>query len=155
MASTTAETTSGGVSGGTSGGLSGNPVDIDTLVNTPRDLRWQDIAAGIPVEFVSNLIGQGILSREQVEIAIPYRTLARRRKAKEALKLEEADTLVRLLRIRAHALAVFEDEAVARDWLTLPNPALGDASPMEIAETDIGAREVEGVLGRIEHGVFA
>ena len=32
---------------------------------------------------------------------------------------------------------------------------LGDVSPLEYAKTEVGAREVENLLGRIEHGVFS
>jgi putative toxin-antitoxin system antitoxin component (TIGR02293 family) len=43
----------------------------------------------------------------------------------------------------------------AREWFKAPNRALGNTTPFEYADTEPGAREVEDVLGRIEHGVFA
>jgi len=53
------------------------------------------------------------------------------------------------------ALALFEgDPAVAADWLTRPQPGLGGAVPIDLAKTGLGAREVETLLGRLEHGVF-
>jgi uncharacterized protein (DUF2384 family) len=30
---------------------------------------------------------------------------------------------------------------------------LGDETPMELIQTDVGAREVENLIGRLEHGV--
>ncbi|MGL4234866.1 antitoxin Xre/MbcA/ParS toxin-binding domain-containing protein, partial [Tabrizicola sp.] len=33
-------------------------------------------------------------------------------------------------------------------------PSLGDRIPIEMAQTDIGAREVEAVLLRMAHGVY-
>ena len=32
---------------------------------------------------------------------------------------------------------------------------LGGAIPLEYAETEVGAREVENLLGRIEYGVYS
>jgi len=40
------------------------------------------------------------------------------------------------------------------DWLTRAQPALGGAIPLELAKTGLGTREVEALIGRLEHGVF-
>jgi putative toxin-antitoxin system antitoxin component (TIGR02293 family) len=40
-------------------------------------------------------------------------------------------------------------------WLRTPNTALRGETPISLLETDIGARMVERVLGRIEHGVIS
>jgi uncharacterized protein (DUF2384 family) len=32
---------------------------------------------------------------------------------------------------------------------------LGDVAPLEMAATETGAREVENLIGRLEHGVFS
>jgi len=45
------------------------------------------------------------------------------------------------------------DEGLA--WLVLPNRALGDVSPREWVAAGRDPREVENVLGRLEHGVFS
>jgi putative toxin-antitoxin system antitoxin component (TIGR02293 family) len=57
--------------------------------------------------------------------------------------------VARLRRQAAEALG-----EAAEVWLTEPNPALGGEIPIQMARTDIGAREVEAVLGRLAHGVF-
>jgi uncharacterized protein (DUF2384 family) len=31
---------------------------------------------------------------------------------------------------------------------------LGDETPMDLIQTDVGAREVENLIGRLEHGVI-
>lgn len=58
---------------------------------------------------------------------------------------------------RLHALAerVLEDAAVARGWLRAEQPGLGGRVPLALIRTEAGAREVEDLLGRIEHGVFS
>ena len=81
------------------------------------------------------------------------RTLSRRKDVGR-LGLMESDRLFRLARIFAHAVAVFESEEKARDWLETENRALGGEKPFELLDTDIGAQEVDDVLGRIEYGIF-
>ena len=54
------------------------------------------------------------------------------------------------------ALELFEGDArVAERWLSSPKRALGGAVPYELAKTEAGVREVEGLIGRLEHGVFS
>ena len=85
------------------------------------------------------------------------RTLARRRAAGR-LAPEESDRLYRLARLFERAVETFGDgaegEADARRWFHLPQWALGDATPLSYAHTDPGAREVEALLDRIDHGVL-
>ena len=59
-------------------------------------------------------------------------------------------------RVFGRALELFEgDSRAAERWLSSPKRALGGAVPSELAETEAGAREVEALIGRIEHGVFS
>ena len=55
----------------------------------------------------------------------------------------------------ALATSVFEDKAAARGWLTSPQIGLKGKEPLDLASSEAGAREVEDLLGRIEHGVLA
>jgi uncharacterized protein (DUF2384 family) len=43
----------------------------------------------------------------------------------------------------------------AVEWLTAAQPALAGAVPLDFARTDLGAQEVERLVGRLEHGVFS
>ncbi len=86
-------------------------------------------------------------------VQITSRTLARRKESGR-LHPDESDRLVRAARIFSQAVALFEGhEEAARRWLTSPQPALGGSSPWNYAATEIGAREVEGLIGRLEHGI--
>jgi putative toxin-antitoxin system antitoxin component (TIGR02293 family) len=85
---------------------------------------------------------------------VPARTLARRRRAGR-LTTDESDRLVRLGRVAALAEAVLGDRARAVSWLRQPNRALGGRIPLQHLDTDLGVREVETVLLRIEHGVYS
>lgn len=86
-------------------------------------------------------------------IQIPGRTLVRR-KADGRLQPEESDRLLRASRIFGLAIDLFEGErSAALQWLSSPQRALGDATPMDLIQTDVGAREVENLIGRLEHGI--
>lgn len=96
------------------------------------------------------------LSFERVSdlIDIPRRTMTRRKRDGRFLP-DESDRLLRASRLFGKTLELFEgDRDAATEWLTTAQPALGGIIPLEIARTDIGAREVERLVGRLEHGVF-
>jgi len=86
---------------------------------------------------------------------ITHRTLARRKKAGR-MQPDESDRLVRLARVFSRAIELYEgDSEGAQGWTMRPNRAFGGVSPFEMAKTDVGAREVENLIGRIEHGVIS
>ena len=86
-------------------------------------------------------------------VEIPERTLARR-KAAGRFEPDESDRLVRASRVFARAIELFEGNTDgAREWLTSPVRALGGRTPLELASTDVGAIEVENLIGRLEHGL--
>jgi putative toxin-antitoxin system antitoxin component (TIGR02293 family) len=54
------------------------------------------------------------------------------------------------------AVELFEDDADgAIHWLTTPRKAFNSQSPLQYSRTELGAREVENLIGRVNHGVFA
>jgi putative toxin-antitoxin system antitoxin component (TIGR02293 family) len=61
----------------------------------------------------------------------------------------------RVARVTVRAEEALGDRAKAERWMRAPNRALGGARPLDLLESDGGMREVERVLGRIEHGVFS
>lgn len=88
-------------------------------------------------------------------VQIPERTLARR-KQKGALLPTESERVFRISRILTKATDLFEgDREAALSWLALPSRALGGERPLDLARTEVGAREVEDLIGRLEHGIPA
>ncbi len=86
--------------------------------------------------------------------AIPQRTLTRRQHEGK-LHPDESDRVWRASTIFELAVELFEgDIPAARKWLQTPQPSLGDETPLHFASTEAGAREVENLIGRLEHGVF-
>ena len=99
-------------------------------------------ASGLPIGSIAQLV------------RIPQRTLMRR-KANGRLRPEESERLLRVAGIFEKALELFEGDADrARQWLTTPKKELDNFPPLQLARTEIGAREVEDLIGRLEHGVF-
>src|SRR5713226_1616258 len=83
-------------------------------------------------------------------IGIPARTLARR-KAAGRLSPEESERLFRIATVFEKAVELFEGNASAAvSWLTAPKRALGNQSPLTYSRTEVGAREVENLIGRLE-----
>ncbi len=78
-----------------------------------------------------------------------------RRKAAGRLDSSESDRVLRFARLLGKAIEVLETLENARSWLTSPQVGLGGAVPLEYAGTEVGAREVEDLLGRIAYGVYS
>jgi len=94
------------------------------------------------------------LERLRVAVRITPRTLTRRKKEKK-LSPEESDRLVSVSRLLTQTFELFEgNEEAGMRWFQSPNRALSGQSPLEVAATETGAREVENLIGRLEHGVF-
>jgi len=92
---------------------------------------------------ISNLIG------------ITSRTMQRKLKTGGKFDMITSDRLYRVAYIMALATEVFENNDEARKWLHEPQYDLANRIPLVVIETEAGAREVENLLQRIEHGVMA
>jgi putative toxin-antitoxin system antitoxin component (TIGR02293 family) len=99
-------------------------------------------ALDVPMEKLASVLGMS-------------RATLHRRKIQGKIDKEESEKLVRYQRLLRKAEDVFGDVAGAREWLTHKQSGLGGAVPIEFAKTEIGAREVENLLGRIEYGVYS
>jgi putative toxin-antitoxin system antitoxin component (TIGR02293 family) len=88
------------------------------------------------------------------KLSISRSTLQRRKHAGR-LSPDESDKVLRFARLLEHATNVFGGIEKARAWLKFPQYGLGGAVPLDYAETEIGAREVDNLLGRIDYGVYS
>jgi putative toxin-antitoxin system antitoxin component (TIGR02293 family) len=99
-------------------------------------------ALDVPMQRVASVLGMS-------------RATLHRRKLQGKIDQEESEKLVRYQRLLKKAEDVFGDAECARKWLTYPQPGLGKAVPLDFAKTEIGAREVENLLGRLEYSVYS
>ena len=83
------------------------------------------------------------------------RTLAHRKRRGGRLSHEQSDRLTRVVRVVAWTEEALGDVAKAKRWLRKPNRALEGRRPLDLLGSDVGARLVERVLGRIAHGLGA
>ncbi|MBL8270668.1 antitoxin Xre/MbcA/ParS toxin-binding domain-containing protein [Steroidobacter sp.] len=91
-----------------------------------------------------------------VVLGVSIRTIARARSTRDGrLDSVVSDRLYRLARLVAIARVVLEHDDKAVHWLTHPQPGLGDRRPIDLAKSEPGAREIENLLLRIEHGVYS
>jgi len=129
---------------------------LGKTVKKPDDLA-KLIRKGLPASSLRALavklsVGSTVLSRK---LGIPQRTMTRRLSQQTRLTAAESDRTVRLARVYAGAVEMIGDEERAVRWLLTPNRALGGERPLDRLDTDVGAREVEDVLGRIAYGVYS
>ncbi len=129
---------------------------LGKAVRKPDDLA-ELVRKGLPARSVKALtvrlaVGTTIISRM---LGIPQRTMSRRLSQRSRLTAAESDRTVRLARVYANAVEMIGDEEKAVQWLQTPNRALGGERPLDQLDTDVGAREVEDVLGRIAYGVYS
>jgi len=114
------------------------------------------VRTGLPYQSLESIRERLNLSLPEAAIVlhVPLRTLARRRHGRK-LDADESDRLYRLARIAGQAVAVLGTEEKAATWLRRANRALNGEVPLGLLDTDLGARQIEDVLGRIAHGVVS
>ena len=131
--------------------LGGEPV-LGRSLRTQNDLH-DAIRDGFPQEVVEEVRQAADISLKELAqiLDLSPRSLQRRHRAGRLARFE-SDRLYRLARIIALAKQYIVDVETARRWLKRPNRALGRKVPLELIDTELGARAVENVLGRIAYG---
>jgi putative toxin-antitoxin system antitoxin component (TIGR02293 family) len=124
----------------------------------PGKPTHDEIMAGFPVNSVGEVAHElGMTPAEMARrIGVSRSTFHRKQKNNALLTRHESDALARHSALLAQAIAVFEGDAkAAKQWLGCPQIGLGNAVPLDCARTTVGYREVEKLLTRIDHGVYA
>lgn len=114
------------------------------------------VREGIPAgrfDALKKLLGVSTETLADV-VGISPSTLSRRRK-RGVFNKDESERVLRIARIALRAVDVLDGEENARKWFTEPARALGGEEPLQFADTEPGAREVERLLIRLEHGVYS
>jgi putative toxin-antitoxin system antitoxin component (TIGR02293 family) len=123
-------------------------------VRTLDDLR-RAVEDGLPAESLDHAVrrvaGEGVEASELKYAIVPKTTLQRRSGGR--LTAEESQRLERLARMTALAEEVWEDEAHAHEFLVSDQPQLGGERPVDLARSDLGTRQVEALLLRLEYSL--
>jgi putative toxin-antitoxin system antitoxin component (TIGR02293 family) len=125
---------------------------LGRTLSSDRELR-DAIREGFPAAVVAELMRTSGLTLKELAEALDLspRSLQRRRRSGRLARYE-SDRLYRLARIVALANEYLGEHERAIRWLKQPNHALGGAAPVAAIDTELGARQVENVLGRIAYG---
>lgn len=118
--------------------------------------RIERVAQGVPATCFDAFVAISGSTSERISSAIhlSVRSVQRRKKDNEALPAPASERLVRLAELYARAEGVIGDADLAKQWMQTPRSAFDGKTPLEMASSELGAREVEDLLGRVEHGVF-
>jgi putative toxin-antitoxin system antitoxin component (TIGR02293 family) len=124
---------------------------------SPLDLI-ETIRKGLPTQALERLakaLRVKVLDLEHI-LPVSRRTLQRYEQQNvECLPKELSDHMLQVAKVYTRAVAVFEDEERALEWLQAPIVALGGRIPISLLDTSTGVDLVLTELGRIEYGVFA
>lgn len=123
------------------------------VLNSVSDLR-HEVEEGLPKEVLRNTVLRVVESPESTKYMnriVPPATLARRTR----LTAEESGRVERLARVIATAEHVLGGEEPAREFMRRAHPLLDGESPLELATSELGARQVEELLWRVFYGVGA
>ncbi len=131
----------------------GGVATLRRSIRTVDELR-QVVEAGLPVasleKAVRRVAADAAEASELKYRIVPKTTLQRRG---TRLNLEESQRLERLARMTALAEDVWEDTALAHEFLRSVQPQLGGARPVDLARTDLGTRQVEELLFKLEYSL--
>lgn len=136
--------------------LLGGEQVLKRQVSGVKDLR-EVLREGLPFRALESLAKAMEVQTAALTkiIRVAPRTLARRKGSESNFSSIESDRIYRVARIMSLSIEVLGSKEKAKEWLSRPSRALGGESPLSLLDTDVGAKQVEEVLGRITHGVFS
>ncbi|MGA2186197.1 MAG: antitoxin Xre/MbcA/ParS toxin-binding domain-containing protein [Bryobacteraceae bacterium] len=130
----------------------GGKAALGRALTTEADLRTA-IREGFPTEVVESVMDSAGLTLKDLSRSLNLSPRSLQRRGHQGrLARHESDRVYRLARMVALARHYIGDKDRASRWLKRPNRALGGSAPLELMDTEPGARAVENVLGRIAYG---
>jgi putative toxin-antitoxin system antitoxin component (TIGR02293 family) len=108
----------------------------------------------LPLSVIDRLLAEGV-TKQEISLVAPPRTIAHRRANEERLTIDESDRAVRLARVVAQTESVFGNKDKALAWLRQPLKRFEGNTPIEMLASDVGSRMVEEALVQIDEGFFA
>lgn len=122
---------------------------------TPGDIV-EIVKAGLPVTELEDLRWNLDLPMEKLAAKVGLsKTTLHRRKDAGRLDAHASDRVMRFARLLGKAADVLGSVEEGRHWLMSGQFGLGGAAPIDYASTEVGAREVEDLLTRIDYGVYS
>ena len=131
-------------------------VEITLRVAFSRSLDLnRQIRQGVSFAALTRLQKQYGLSRsELLTMLVISQSTCRRREFEGKLSVDEGDKILRYARLLDLALELVNgNRENALQWLSTPNRALSGETPVNYAQTGVGAEVVRDLIAKIEHGV--
>ncbi len=121
-----------------------------------RSMTIESVREGLSVKWLVKVASElRVAERTLAEVLnISSRTFDRRLKG-GVLSPTESDSLARVARLLDRATETFGSVEKARGWMSTPLAALGGETPLQRADTSVGAMQVDDLLGRIDYGVYS
>lgn len=137
---------------------------------TPRAANWrafrdrfllcsafeqiEELRAGVPACHLCGLAESLNVSQATVFRLVGISPSAARRRIalNSHLSITVSERLIRIGAIEKQAVAVFDCNELAQEWLRTSNFGLGGVSPLSVLDTGLGMQEVARILSAIEHG---
>ena len=120
----------------------------------------QIVRKGLPLTIQSVFLSHGMTKEEFHMIVIPHRTFRHRTERRnkglqEVLTSDESDKALRAARVLSLAEGVFSNRDKAFSWMRKAKKRFHGETPMEMLQTEAGARLVEQMLIQLDEGMFA
>lgn len=120
-------------------------------LGTDSELK-EAIREGFPHAVLQNVMRASGLTLEELASALDLSSRSLQRRRRGRLARFESDRLYRMARLMALARETLGEGGRAMRWLKRANRALGGVAPLAAIDTELGARQVENILGRIAYG---
>lgn len=128
---------------------------LGTKVQSDRDLE-KVVLKGLPTNVVPEVVKKIYPGQtDKIYQLVPRSTFIRRQRAGSLLNVEESQKAERLARVYSFAVEVWDSEEKAREFMIKSHPMLENRTPFDASLGELGARQVEEVLGRLMFGIGA
>lgn len=120
-----------------------------------RDLERR-VAEGLPAQSLVLTVEYVVVKTDQrtrTQLADQLVPRVTRRRRTQALRPDESERVERLARVMALAEHVWEGHEAAQRFMATPHPMLDGRTPTDAAATELGARQVEDILWKLEYSL--
>jgi len=137
-----------------------------------RDLLGKELLGDLPIKnnYDLVLLARSGVSRAVAESVISYTGISKKKFVEEVMNLSiktierkqpdekldqrSSSLVIEVARLLEHAYRIFEDKGKVTRWLSKPNSALHNDTPLELFSTPTGLGMVDDVLTRMEEGIY-
>jgi len=135
--------------------ISTEPYEIVGKVESPDDVI-DAVKRGFRFGVIEDLRSKfNISSARLIKVVGMSDSTLRRRRAAGRLDQNESERVYRLGKLFHLAFRVLGSSELAGQWFKIPSTALGGATPLDYADTEIGKQEIEKLLYRIAYGIVS